>query len=151
MSGFGVVESEWRKVSNCAEAVEVIREKYLRLLGSMESIAAQQARYVPGLQMQLDKTAGTAALNSFAGESAIRLGWDASGEELAGVAVFTCVKFGCNEPIVTLKIRIPAWTSDAVIKTENGEEVKTDSFRPGDFSYIALMTAVRKQVDLSSR
>ena len=150
MTVYGVAEAEWRKVSSSRDAVEKIQAKYSRLIQLMEKVAGQHAEYVPGLSLVIEQAANTATLKSFAGEANIRLGWDASGEDLAGVAVFTSRKHGVVEPTVVLKVHLPAWSGTAFMPLEGGNPVVMDSYRASDFAYAVLMNVVRKQVDLSN-
>lgn len=150
MSFYGVAEAEWRKVSTSAGAVERIQAKYSRLLQLMAKNANEQAEHVPGLSLVVELSGNTATLTSFAGETHIRLGWDASGEEIAGVAVFTSRKHGAAEPTVILKVYFPAWAGTSFLPLEGGSPVVMDSYRAGDFAYEVLMNVVRKQVDLSN-
>lgn len=151
MTGVGVREAEWRKVSNCAGALEAIRPKYTRLLKLMAGVVAEQVHCVPGLSFELNEAENTAVLKSFAGESSIRLGWDASGEDLAGVAVFSSVRHGFSEPVVLLKVRMPAWSETTSLQVDGSEPVRMGSFGASDFAYTVLMNVVRKQVDISTQ
>ncbi len=150
MSIYGVTGAEWRKVSNATDAVERIQAKYSRLLQLLAKTASEQAKYVPGLSLLVEQAGNTATLTSFAGETQIRLGWDASGEDMAGVAVFASRKHGSAEPTVILRVYLPAWNGSAFLPLEVGNPVLMDSYRPGDFAYEVLMNVVRKQVDLSN-
>lgn len=150
MSVYGVADAEWRKVSNATDAVERINGKYSKLLQLLAQTTSEQAKYVPGLSLLVEQKGNTATLTSFAGETQIRLGWDASGEDLAGVAVFTSSKHGAIEPTVILRVYLPAWNGSAFLPLESGNPVLMDSYRPGDFAYEVLMNVVRKQVDLSN-
>ncbi|KAB0586171.1 hypothetical protein [Comamonas kerstersii] len=151
MSGFGVIENEWRKVSNCADSLETVQAKYRRLIDLMVKVAKEYATYVPGLSLVFDEKANTAELRSFAGVSSIRLGWDATGIDLAGVMIFSSMKSGANEPTVILKVYMPTYSSSARLPLEDGSEVTMDSFHPSNFAFTVLMNAIRKQVDLSSQ
>lgn len=150
MTVYGVAQAEWRKVSNVTDAVEKIQAKYSRLLQLLAKAASEQVEYVPGLSLLVEQKGNTATLTSFAGETHIRLGWDASGEDMAGVAVFTSRKQGAAEPAVILRVYLPAWTGSAFLPVEDGKPIVMDSYRPGDFAYEVLMNVVRKQVDLSN-
>lgn len=146
----GMVEDEWRKTSSCAEEVGRIKPKYSRLLQLIKKVAAEQELCVPELSMEVNHETAIAVIKTFAGQSSIRLGWDASGEELAGVAIVSSVKHADDAPTDILKVYMPAWSENAYMRLENGERVKMDSNRTGEFAYIVLMSIVRKQVDLSA-
>lgn len=151
MTGTGVTEKEWRKISDATEAVEMIHAKYAKLLELMKGVAVEQAKYVQGLLLVAGDADGVFVLKSFAGDSHIRLGWDASGEDLAGVAIFTSLKHGSPDPKVTLKVYLPWYSERAYLILDDGQRLSMNSIKADDFAYIVLMNAVRRQVDLSNQ
>lgn len=149
MSANGVVEAEWRKVSNSQGYIRAIRSKYAEVLVGLEEVASVAAQYVPELCVISERGSGLALVKSFAGESSIRLAWSGNGDQLGGVAVVASSLGGGKVEHTILHVHMPAY-DDPYINVDGGGRVAYSNFRPGDFFYAVLMTIVRKQIDIST-
>lgn len=145
----GVPESEWRKVSDCTHEVDRVRNRYDSLLRLFENLAGRHNQYVPNLSFE--HAEGVAIIKSFAGESHLRLGWDASGDELKGVLIFTSVDSVTQFQVEILRATI-SYSGAVSLPLSNGENFQERNFHAMEnVAYALLMNLVRKQVDFSSK
>lgn len=150
MSGRGLAEKEWRKISNVAGDVDRIRAKYDRLLELLVKEAGEQAAYVADLSAVDDPDSKTAVIKSFAGDAHVCLAWCAEKEELEGVMAVTIPKRDRGEVEDGLKVYIPS-TGAPYLVLGDGQQLQGNPARLNDFAYVCLMTIVRKLVDLSTK
>ncbi|WP_370682252.1 hypothetical protein [Comamonas sp. GB3 AK4-5] len=149
MSANGVIEQEWRKISNTLDEVDSIRRKYSKLLAGLVEVGNDAMHLVPEFSVAVDAASETAIVKSFAGESSIRLAWSADAECLDGVALVTSPKRGGKGEHTVLHVHLPGY-GDPYVDVDGGEQLTQSSFHRGKFLYAILMMIVRKHVDLST-
>ena len=153
MDHFAVSEEDWSKIYSTADSVLEIQRKIARFIDSLSSTAVDLAGNVHGVRVYLDDDHDdddVGFLESFAGTSNFRAGWDVSNADLAGVLVFTGLLL-TGDPVVQLKVFFPAWSSSPYLLREDGTRIEKLKLRPGEsFEQIVLMNVIRKQVDMST-